>query len=174
MKRSVVRRRPSKKRVSVKKKKRVVIKKKKVDLYKQNLTDILTKYIDTKQILTILEYKLKDGTHIFDSKYSDLNFQLISILKQDKKKFMSLIKQKWDNAKDMYFSLDLFTQARNEHIRRENGYFNLAEMVESGIQCENPKCLSYNIRITDVGPTSGDEAGRSTYECTQCNWSRKA
>ena len=144
----------------------------KVDFYIKNVTVILNNYIDKSEITSILGYKFKDGSKIFSADHKDLNYELINMIKTDKKYTLNLISKKWNDADDLYFNLKQYNQANNNFIERQNSYFYISDYVESGIQCENPMCRSFNTRIKDLGST-GDEPSRVKYSCNMCPWSRR-
>lgn len=147
----------------------------KVNFYIKNVTDLLTQLYSPQDAKTALEASLGNGQKLFSEQNVDLNYQLLSMAKANPKTTFELItkSKQYKDEDTMYFDLNSFKSARINTIERENRYFYVAEFIESGIQCENPKCRSYNVRIFDRGPTSGDEAGRSIYKCNNCTWLKR-
>jgi len=150
------------------------IPKKKVDFYSKAIHDILKNILKPKQLDIALNATLADGKKLFDSENKDLDYELINLLKKDSNNTLKLISKskQYKNANEMYFNLNVFSKARLKTIQHENDYFHIAEFIESGIRCENPECLSYNVRVKDIGTTRGDEPSLTIYKCLNCEWNR--
>ncbi len=168
MKRSIVRK--PRRRVGKKVVKRPAKVKIQKEPFKNKLKIILNDIVRPKYIPEILGLKFENGDEIFDSKNIDVIYQLLFILKDNTEDTINMLKRGWKDQTDLYFNLNVFDKIKYNHIQIENEYFNIIDVLESGIQCRNKRCLSFNVRIIDLGPTSGDEASRSLYKCNECNF----
>lgn len=161
MKRSVIRK---PRRRAVPKKKILKIKK---EPFKDKIKELLEDIIAPKYVSEVLKLHFKTGDLIFVQKNADVIYQLLFMLKKDVIGTISMLKHGWMDQNDLYFNLNVLNKVKQQRIAKENEYFDIADALDSGIQCKNPHCLSYNIRILDRGPTTGDEASRSLYQCME-------